>query len=108
MEEQARYIAEIMATMVLSIGALVAIGLGARIMWRFGSKTSPSLPAGDPERLERLEQAVDAIAIEVERISEAQRFAVTLLSDRLPSRADDRLTVPSPRSSSPRHDTPTH
>ena len=108
MEEQARYIAEIMATMVLSIGALVAIGLGARILWRKGSGTSLTLPAADPERLERLEQAVDAIAIEVERISEAQRFAVTLLSDRLPSRADDRLTVTPARGSLPRHDTPTH
>ena len=108
MEEQARYIAQIMATMIVSIGALVAIGLGARILWRMGSRKSPELTAADPERLERLEQAVDAIAIEVERISEAQRFAVTLLSDRLPSRSDDRLAVPSPRSSQPRHDTPTH
>jgi hypothetical protein len=33
-------------------------------------------------RLERIEQAVDAIAIEVERISEGQRFTTKLLSDR--------------------------
>ncbi len=32
-------------------------------------------------RLERIEQAVDAIAIEVERISEGQRFTTQLLSD---------------------------
>jgi hypothetical protein len=32
-------------------------------------------------RLARLEQAVDAIALEVERISEAQRFTAKLLSD---------------------------
>jgi hypothetical protein len=32
-------------------------------------------------RLARLEQAVDAIAMEVERISEAQRFATRLLSE---------------------------
>ena len=108
MEEQARYIAQMMATMVLSIGGLTVIGLGARILWRMGSRNSPALTAADPERLERLEQAVDAIAIEVERISEAQRFAVTLLSDRLPSRSDDRLSVSGPRASLPRHDTPTH
>jgi hypothetical protein len=108
MEEQARYIAQIMATMVLSIGGLVVIGLCARILWRLGSGPSRSLPVAEPERLERLEQAVDAIAIEVERISEAQRFAVTLLSDRLPNRADDRLTVTPARGSLPRHDTPTH
>lgn len=34
------------------------------------------------DRLERIEQAVDAIAIEVERISEAQRFTTKLLSER--------------------------
>jgi hypothetical protein len=33
-------------------------------------------------RLERIEQAVDSVAIEVERISEGQRFTTKLLSDR--------------------------
>jgi hypothetical protein len=32
-------------------------------------------------RLERIEQAVDAIAIEVERVSEGQRFVTRLLSE---------------------------
>ena len=32
-------------------------------------------------RLSRLEQAVDAIAVEVERISEGQRFTTRLLSE---------------------------
>lgn len=34
------------------------------------------------ERLDRMEQAMDAIAVEVERISEAQRFTTRLLSER--------------------------
>lgn len=33
-------------------------------------------------RLERIEHAVDAIAIEIERISEAQRFTTRLLNER--------------------------
>ena len=33
-------------------------------------------------RLERMEQAIDAVAVEVERISEAQRFTTKLLSDK--------------------------
>ncbi len=33
------------------------------------------------ERLARIEQAVDAIAVEVERISEGQRFTTKLLAD---------------------------
>ena len=37
-------------------------------------------------RLERLEHAIDSIAIEIERISEGQRFTTKLLSERtLPS-----------------------
>jgi|SRR6267378_573340 hypothetical protein len=34
------------------------------------------------QRLERIEQAVDAIAIEMERVSEGQRFTTRLLADR--------------------------
>jgi hypothetical protein len=35
-------------------------------------------------RLERIEQAVDAMAVEMERVSEAQRYSVRLLTERLP------------------------
>ena len=35
-------------------------------------------------RLERIELAVDAIAVEVERMAESQRFTTRLLSERLP------------------------
>ena len=44
-----------------------------------------SLPAPDPraeERLARIESAVEAIAIEVERISEGQRLVTKLLAER--------------------------
>ena len=40
------------------------------------------LDAGINDRLGRMEQAIDAIAIEVERISEAQRFVTKLLAER--------------------------
>lgn len=45
-------------------------------------KAQSQLPKGVDQRLERIEQAVDAIAIEVERISEGQRFTTKLLADR--------------------------
>ena len=41
------------------------------------------------ERLSRIEQAVDAIAIEVERISEAQRFTTRLLAEKNGAKAPD-------------------
>jgi hypothetical protein len=34
------------------------------------------------ERLDRMEQAIDAVAVEVERISEAQRFTTRVLTER--------------------------
>ncbi|MEO6447531.1 MAG: hypothetical protein ABIZ91_06970 [Gemmatimonadaceae bacterium] len=46
---------------------------------RLGDATSGHEIAG---RLDRLEQAIEAIAVEVERISEGQRFTTRLLSER--------------------------
>lgn len=42
------------------------------------------------QRLTRIEQAIDAMAVEVERISEGQRFTTKLLAER--SRADAPTT----------------
>jgi hypothetical protein len=36
------------------------------------------------QRLERIEQAIEAMAVEVERISEGQRFVTKLLAERGP------------------------
>ena len=45
---------------------------------RLEREVAPSL---SESRLARIEQAVDAIALEVERISEGQRFTTRLLSE---------------------------
>lgn len=42
-----------------------------------------AVPAELGQRLERIEQAVESVAIEVERISEAQRFQTRVLAERL-------------------------
>jgi hypothetical protein len=85
--------AQVMTVIVLTVASFVGIGLGTWAVWRrLGSKAAPrAMPAFDESRIERIENAVDAIAIEVERISEGQRFTVALLSDRLPARATDRV-----------------
>ena len=44
------------------------------------ARLAQTAPLAD-ERMTRLEQAVDAIAFEVERISEGQRFTTRLLSE---------------------------
>ena len=39
------------------------------------------IPADVQNRLERIEQAVEAVAIEVERISESQRYLTKLMAE---------------------------
>ena len=79
--------AQVMTVIVMSTAAFIGIGLGARVLWRWGSPGRQSIRTPhDDERMQRLETAVDTIAIEVERISEAQRFMVGLLSESLPAR----------------------
>ncbi len=54
----------------------------ARNIWRRGSRRVAAAVAPESaERMERLEQAVDAIAIEIERVSEGQRYVTRLLTE---------------------------
>jgi len=54
----------------------------ARNIWRRGSLPVSAGPDRESmQRLERMEQAMDAIAIEIERVSEGQRFVTRLLSE---------------------------
>ena len=74
--------AQVMTVIVISTASFVGIGLGARVLWRWGSvRKAVERAPHDDDRMQRLETAVDTIAIEVERISEAQRFMVGLLSE---------------------------
>jgi hypothetical protein len=60
----------------------IAIAL-ARGIWRRTSRPKAVEPAPDfVNRFNRLEQGVEAIAIEVERVSEGQRFVTKLLGER--------------------------
>jgi hypothetical protein len=53
----------------------------ARRIWRRGAQVVAGLPKELAERFTRLEQAVDAIAVEVERIGEGQRFVTRVFSE---------------------------
>jgi hypothetical protein len=62
---------------------LVILGLALYGGWRLGRRAPKEpKPAQIPaERLEYLQQSVDAIALEVERVGEAQRFAEKLRAE---------------------------
>jgi hypothetical protein len=49
-----------------------------------GGKRATAIDFESSPRLQRMEQAIESIAIEVERIGEAQRFTTKLLSERQP------------------------
>jgi hypothetical protein len=71
---------------------------------RRGKRPAAASRAGDDTtlRLERLENGVDAIAIEIERVSEGQRFVTKLLSDaHLAQPAAQRVGQPAMESGEP-------
>ena len=63
----------------ISVGVPIAKAFARRMDQR---TMEPRVPSEVMARLERMEQAMDAIAVEVERISEGQRFTTRLLAER--------------------------
>ncbi len=78
----------------LSVAALAMSPIFRAIGRRMENRYVPADPNRGElvERMERMEQAVDAIAVQVERIAEGQRFTTKLLSDRV---ADSRVLTSS-------------
>lgn len=91
-EELVVAIAGMIMSIVIVLGLPLVI-VYARKMWKRDSVTE-SRPSHDDHRLERIEQAIDAMAVEVERVAEGQRFVTKLLSDR----ANERVSIPASHS----------
>jgi len=71
-------------------GGLPVLILAAVVLFfarrRWKRSALPAASGGESsQRLERLEQGMDAIAVEIERISEGQRFVTRLLSEAQPA-----------------------
>ena len=90
-----------MEDIIVPLGGMfmvLAIVLGfpiVRMMTKRIEKQSvapPQIPADVTARLERIEQSIDAVALEVERIAEGQRFTTKLLSERTADRDGVRLS----------------
>ena len=76
------------------------ITLGAVSFRRQGVGASKGVMI-DEDRMARLEQAVEAIALEVERISEGQRFTTKLLAERGSAGRLPVAASPEPRNVTP-------
>jgi hypothetical protein len=86
------------AALFIVFASITTVVLTFARMWfkhqerKHSARELGSVPAGLDHRLERIEQAVDAIAVEVERLAEGQRFATRLLSEGT-ARAEAPLAV---------------
>ena len=71
---------------IISIFVLFPIAMSlARLIWRRASIAESSRSAINEDaarRLAAMQQSLDAMAIEIERISEGQRFVTKLMSER--------------------------
>lgn len=92
-------------SIVFTIFVLFPIALSmARFVWKRATAPRAIKDTGDSDRLERVEHAVETIAIEVERISEGQRFVTKLLAqpNGVPVSAVQRQSEPVPGGSTER------
>ncbi len=90
MEQIAENLIPIFSVFTIFVMFPIAIAF-ARNLWKRGSRPPApvmQLPQEATQRLERLEQGMEAIAIEIERVSEGQRFVTRLLSE---ERAAERI-----------------
>ena len=79
---------ELIEELMLFTGLMATLGCVTKIVLSIVNRrravTGPAVPALEEiaQRLGRMEQALDATAVEVERISEAQRFTTKLLVEK--------------------------
>jgi hypothetical protein len=78
-----------MITGVVMVLGFPLVVVQARKLWMRDSAQQQHASPDTDHRLERIEQAIDAMAVEVERISEGQRFVTRVLSER-----QERVGIP--------------
>jgi hypothetical protein len=74
---------------VVPLGAFataIILAIGVPLVRAYSRKMdseskNPRIPSEVTDRLQRIEQSLEAVAIEVERITEGQRFTTKLLSE---------------------------
>lgn len=77
--------------LMLASGTLLILLLALAIGWQKererairAEMASMRMPSDAGERFSRIEQALEAIAVEVERLSESQRFSARILAEAQP------------------------
>ena len=76
-----------MTVIVSSIAALAVVYIGVKWAIAATKRQGSGSRSLEDRRLEQIQQSIDSIAVEVERITEAQRFTAKLMAER----AEERL-----------------
>lgn len=75
--------------MVFTVFVMMPLAVGfARRLWKKSATAMMEIPAELSQRLTRLEHAVDAVAVELERVGEGQRFVTKVLGEGSMHRAE--------------------
>ncbi len=82
---------QIIAVLVGCLASVGAYHMIRRMVVGGASFRAGGAPGVEEERLLRIEQALESVTVEMERVSEAQRFTTRLLMERLPERQPDAL-----------------
>ena len=84
-----------LAAVVSSLGFVVHVSVGAWARWKEADRARRSTDADTvrmiatlQEQVARLEGAIEAQGVDLERLGEAQRYAARLLAERAPAGAD--------------------
>ena len=93
-------LAQLFAVIGMFTAGMIGLAWVTKVAFSSRRPKTPLAPGVDEARFSRLENAVETIAIEVERIAESQRFAAKLLA----GRENERAAAPLPE---PRRDRPT-
>lgn len=82
---------QIMAVLIGCLASVGAYHMIRRMIVGGASFRATRSPALEEERLLNIEKALESVTLEMERVSEAQRFTTRLLMERLPERQPDQL-----------------
>lgn len=72
----------VIAGLILVPSAFILTVAWARRIWRRGAQIVSAIPQEVYDRFTRVEQAIDSVAVEVERIGEGQRYLTRVLAER--------------------------
>jgi hypothetical protein len=93
----------VFGAMAASVTTILALWVGWRGLRRFLFRPKPQTALADQSpRLDAIQQSIDVIALEMERVSEAQRFLTKALTERVPELSAGGASAAKAREERPR------